>query len=318
MKLKTIYETAVSKGRREDMRPRSAVEQVLKDAGKEYRKAKGIDKKTFDRERLTNPYADTRILNGTGEEDIKTVLVGIDIGVQEILLADKLREKGMKIDLVISHHPSGRALTNLYRVMDIQPGLWEKMGFSKKVAEGLMKERMEEVARGLAPGNNTRARDAARLIGMPLMCIHTAADNCVAAYLQKMFDKKKPKKVKNIISILKAIPEYRYAMAESAGPFILAGEENADAGKVFIDMTGGTSGPDRVLPRLSQSGVGTIVGMHCKESAYKIVKSEYMNYVIAGHMASDNIGLNLVFDEVEKKGKLKVIECSGFNRVRRR
>jgi hypothetical protein len=201
--------------------------------------------------------------------------------------------------------------------MEIQPALWEKYGLSSEVAKGIMKDRMEEVARNLSAINHTQVQDAAGILGIPFMCIHTAADNCVAHYLQKKFDQKKPKKLKNVISLLKSIPEYRDAVHRGVGPHILIGEENKDAGKIFVDMTGGTSGPDKLLGRLSQSGVKTIVGMHCKESAFKTAKTEFINYVIAGHISSDNLGINLLLDEVEQKEKLNFIECSGFKRVRR-
>jgi len=316
MKLSTLYELVVKKGLKEDQRPKKAVEAVLKANKSDYRKAKGIDKQTFDKASLNNPYADTRILNGTGKEDLKTVMVGVDIGVSELLLADRLREKGTKIDLVISHHPSGLGLAGLHKVMGIQPGLWQKYGITKEIAEGIMKDRIEEVSRGVAPSNKTQAQDAAKLLGIPFMCTHTVADNCVSNYLQKIFDKKKPKTLKNIVNILKGIPEYKDAMKYGSGPFILIGSEKTNAGKVFVDMTGGTSGPDKMFSRISQAGVNTIIGMHCKESGFKTAKSEFLNYIIAGHIASDNLGMNLMFDEIEKKGKLKFVECSGFRRIR--
>ena len=150
------------------------------------------------------------------------------------------------------------------------------------------------------------------------MCIHTAADNCVARFLQTIFDKESPKKLKNVLNILKRMPEYKDAMKNSAGPFILIGKDDDPVGKIFVDMTGGSSGPDKMFSRLSQSGVDTVVGMHCKESARKIASSEFMKYVVAGHMASDNLGLNLLFDEIEKKERLNFIECSGFKRFRRK
>lgn len=318
MKLRKLYDEAVKKGMKEDLRPRSVVEETLKKAKKEYNKARGVDKMTFDRETLKNPYADTRILNGTGDEDIKTVMVGIDCGVPELLLADRLREKGVSVDLVISHHPSGLGLAGLHKVMEIQPSLWERVGFEHDAAHEIMKGRIAEVGRGVSGSNHTRAEDAARLLGIPFMCMHTVADNCVTAYLQKMLDKKKPKKLKNLLTILKSIPEYKKSMKDGAGPHILIGDDKKDAGKIFVDMTGGTSGPDKMFSRISQAGVKTIVGMHCKESSFKVASSEFLNYVIAGHISSDNIGLNLLFDAIEKKGKLNFIECSGFIRVRRK
>lgn len=332
MKLKEFYEMVIEKGMQEDQRPKKVVEGELKKAKQALKEAKGLEKEAFDMASLTNPYPDTSILTGSGKEEVKNVMVGIDIDVAEIILADRLRDKGMDIHLVVSHHPSGKALARLPKVMEIQPTLWEKYGLSQGIAESLMKPRIDEVSRGLSPANHTRAVDAARLLGIPFMCMHTAADNCVAHFLQKRFDKEKPKKLKNVLNSLKEIPEYKSATKLGAGPFILMAKEDAKlrkkypdsyqeetpAGKIFVDMTGGTSGPDKVFSRLSQSGVGTLVGMHCKESSYKVAKSEFISYIIAGHIASDSLGMNLLFDTIEKKEKLNFIECSGFQRVKRK
>jgi len=318
MKLKVLYDLAIKAAIKEDARPGKKIDEVIQREKKLYKSARGVDREYYDMDSLRHPYYDTRVLNGSGEEEIKNIMVGIDIDVSELILADRLRDKGYDIDLVVSHHPCGRAFAQLYKVMDIQPALWEKYGLAEEVASGIMKERIEEVARNLAPLNHNRAVDAARLLGMPFMCIHTAADNCVSSYLQGIFDREKPKKLKNVLNILKRLPEYKDAVKTGAGPLILIGKEGSAAGKIFVDMTGGTSGPDKMYSRLSQAGVKTFVGMHCKESARKEASSEFLNYVIAGHMASDNLGLNLLFDRVEKAERLNFIECSGFKRFRRK
>ncbi|MDD4013875.1 MAG: NGG1p interacting factor NIF3 [Candidatus Omnitrophica bacterium] len=318
MKLREIYETAVRTGFSKEMRPKSKVLEGLKRARKEFSRARGIDKTAFDKERIRHPYDDTRILFGDPDTEVHGVMVGIDIGVGEILLADRLREKGARIDLVISHHPSGRAIAGLGTVMTIQPAIWERFGVPGHVAEGIMKDRVGEVRRGISSGNLTQTADAARLLGVPLMCMHTAADNCVASYLQGIFDRERPRTLGKVVDVLKGMPEYREAMRSGTGPFILIGKEKDPAGKIFVDMTGGTSGPDKMFARLSASGVKTIVGMHCKETSFKVASSEFINYVIAGHISSDNLGMNLVFDVMEKKGRLDIVECSGFRRFRRK
>jgi len=317
MKIQQIYERAIKKAVKEDPRSKAVFEKDLKKVKSEFKKLKGIYREIFDRERLKNPYADSRILFGDPKTEVKNVLVGIDIDVQELLLAERLRDKGRDIDLVISHHPSGKAYAQLDKVLTLQPGIWEDLGFSEEIANGLMKGRMQEVARGIAPRNHTRAVDAARLLGIPFMCLHTAADNCVASYLTRVFKRQKPKKLTNVINILNRIPEYKYAMTMGSGPHILVGKDNSDAGKIFVDMTGGTSGPDRVLARLSHSGIKTIVGMHIKEPGFKAARSEFLNYVIAGHIASDTLGMNLLLDAVDPGGTLNIIGCSGFKRHRR-
>lgn len=297
MRIREIYEKAIKKAVKEDPRPWGAVKKDLK--------------------RSKHLYADSRILYGPGNKDVKNVLVGIDIEVQELLLADRLREKGVKIDLAISHHPAGRAYAQLDKVLPIQPGIWETLGFSKEVAEGVMKERMAEVARKISSQNHARAVDAAKLLNIPFMCLHTAADNCVTSFLQRQFDRRRPRKLGHVMRVFEKIPEYKHAMKTGVGPHILIGRKNNDAGKIFVDMTGGTNGPDKVFARLSQSGIKTIVAMHIKESGYKVAKCEFLNYVVAGHIASDNLGMNILFDAVDPKGKLRFIECSGFKRFRR-
>ena len=56
--------------------------------------------------------------------------------------------------------------------------------------------------------------------------------------------------------------------------------------------------------------------MHIPEKHLKEANKHHINVVIAGHMASDTLGMNLLLDAVEKAGqtKLSVIECSGLRR----
>ncbi len=180
------------------------------------------------------------------------------------------------------------------------------------------KERIAEVQRAVSPVNHFRSVDIARLLGIPYMCIHTPADNHVTDHLQKLFERKRPAKLSNVLSILKAIPEYADGLKKGAGPRILIGEPGKKAGKIFVDMTGGTEGSKRVFSRLSQAGIGTIIAMHLSEEHFKSAKIEHLNVIIAGHIASDTLGLNLLLDEIGKKEELNIIPCSGFVRVKRK
>ncbi|MFH0764388.1 MAG: NGG1p interacting factor NIF3 [Candidatus Omnitrophota bacterium] len=318
MKLIDIYKLAIRKGIEKDPRTRREINEELTRARKEFRKSKGADARAFDKERLTNPYADTRILYGDLDTNIRTIIVGIDMEGPEILTAARLNERESdRIDLVIAHHPEGVAWARFYDVMHLQEAMLKKLGISEEVARRLLKERIEEVGRAVAPANHARSVDIARLLDIPYMCIHTPADNHVASCLQRLFDRKKPKKLSQVVSILKGIPEYADGLRKNAGPRILIGEPNKSAGKVFVDMTGGTEGSKKVFGRLSQAGVGTIVAMHLGEDHFKHAKDEGMNVVIAGHIASDTLGLNLLLDGIEKIEKLNIIPCSGFIRVKR-
>jgi len=317
VKLIDIYTRAIKAGIENDPRGKHAVLQELDRRKKTLEETKPQKKDFFDLESLKNPYADSRILNGTGEEEISSILVGIDMDVGEILLADNLRAKGRSIDLLLSHHPSGKALANLYDVMQMQSDILNIFGVPINIAEALMDERIKEIERKLMPANHTRAVDAARLLQLPFICLHTPADNMVATYLQKLFDEKKPYLLSDVLDMLLDIPEYQSAARDVMGPKVFLGSKDRKAGKIFVDVTGGTEGAKDIFQSLTAKGVNTIVGMHMSEEHRKEAEKSHMNVIVAGHISSDTLGLNLLLDEITKDNSLEIIDCSGFRRVSR-
>jgi putative NIF3 family GTP cyclohydrolase 1 type 2 len=314
MKIKEIYELAIKLGKESDPREQGQIAKLLADQLKAFDEAKSEEKDEFDREKLSNPYSDTRILYGEPDKEVRRILVGIDIDGSEILLADRLRERGQAIDLVIAHHPEGKALANLHQVMHLQEDILHGLGISINVAESLLAGRISEVERGLLPLNHNRAVDFARILDIPLMCCHTPADNVVSMYLDKLFNDRKPETLGDIIKIIKEIPEYKQAVEIGAGPRIILGSKKRRAGKIFVDMTGGTSGSPDIYAKLSQAGVGTIVGMHMGDKHRKEAEKSHLNVVIAGHLASDSLGMNLILDKIVAQG-VEIVPCSGMIRI---
>jgi len=318
VRLGDIYKNAVDIGMKMDPRGKDKVKKELLRVKREYDGLNAKNKEFYDKERLVHPYSDTRILLGKKETEVKTMLVGIDIEVGEVLLADKLREKGQKVDLLLSHHPEGMALAGFFNVMYMQIDILNRIGVPVNIAESLMTERIKEVERRVLPSNHMRSVDAAQYFNLAFMTCHTPADNCVANYLQGLLDKKKPDTLGDVIDILMTIPEYREAAKQNASPKIIRGAASNKAGKIFVDMTGGTEGSKNIFGRLSQAGVSTLVAMHLSEEHFKKAKEERMNVIIAGHIASDNVGLNILLDSLEKKDKFKILPCSGFRRFSRK
>jgi len=268
------------------------------------------------RQRKGISYEDTAILYGKPSTQVKKILVGIDIEVGEILLADRLRQK-QGLDLVIAHHPEGRAWANFYEVMILQVDLLVKAGVKRSVAEKMLSERMSEVERRVLPNNHMRSVDVARILDIPFMCMHTPADNQVAKFLGNIFKKQKPKRLKDVVGLLNEIPEYKDASKNGTGPRVIAGSPNAFSGEILMEMTGGTEGPKEALGKLYKAGVRTLVSMHTSEEHFKKAKEFNLNVVIAGHISSDTLGLNLLLDKIEKEEKLSIISCSGFRRISR-
>lgn len=313
MNLGDIYRLAIEKGMESDLRGAERLERLLNAEKEKFEKLSEEQKKEFDRDRLFNPFHDTRILFGDENLEVKSALAGIDIEVEELLLADRLRSKNTPVDLVIAHHPEGKALANLYRVMHSQEDLYAGFGVPVNVAEGVMAGRIGEVRRGLMPRNHNRPVDAARVLGIPFMCVHSAADNNVAGFLQKLMDHREPETLKDIIDILKEIPEYRESAKNQSPPMVYAGKEKNRAGKVMVSMAGGTSGPEKIFESLARAGVGTVLMMHIPEKNRLEAEKHHVNVVVAGHMASDSLGMNLFLDELEERG-VGIRTCSGLLR----
>ncbi|WP_018249784.1 Nif3-like dinuclear metal center hexameric protein [Orenia marismortui] len=316
MKLEGVYQLAVEAGISVDPRAKEEVEKMLKKSKKKYEDMANNEKKYFDLAELKNPYSDTRILYGNEKKEIKRVLMGIDIDTSEVLVADRLIEKGTQIDAIIAHHPEGKALAALHEVMHMQEDILHSLGVPINVAEGILSKRISEVERGIMPINHNKACDTARIFDIPLMCVHTPADNLVVDFLQKKINKADIDTVGEVIELLKEIPEYQEASKLKAGPNIVVGSKDRRAGKVVVDMTGGTGGSKEAFSKLAQSGVGTLVCMHIGEEHRKKAEKNHINVIIAGHIASDSIGMNLFADKLVENG-VEVIPCSGLIRVKR-
>ena len=92
-------------------------------------------------------FPDSAILFGAPDLEINKIMVGIDIEVPELLLADHIRQKE-GLDLVIAHHPEGKAYAGLHEVMRLQIDLLTQAGVAQKTAAKLLQERMaEEIGR---------------------------------------------------------------------------------------------------------------------------------------------------------------------------
>lgn len=317
MKIGEIYRLAIEKGINQDPRSGETVMKLLEKEKKSYDDLKESEKKEFDQDKLFNPYGDTRLLYGEPEREVKRVLCGVDMETAEVLLADRLTSRGTKIDLIIAHHPEGKAMAALYQVMSLQEDVLAKFGVPINVAEGIMASRINEVKLGLMPLNHNRAVDTARLLDIPLMCIHTPADNHVNTFLQNLMDERQPETLDDVIKILKEIPEYAEAVQYNAGPVIVLGGKKNRAGKIMVDMTGGTSGSEDAYAKLAVAGVGTLIVMHIGEKHRKEAEKNHINVIIAGHMASDSLGLNLLLDQLAARG-IEIVPCAGLLRYERK
>jgi nucleotide-binding universal stress UspA family protein len=316
MKLRDIYHTCVEAGMDADPRPAEELARVLAAAGSAYEALDAEEKAFYDTDRLTNPYADTRIAAGDPDLEVRGLIAGIDMETSEVLLADRLREHGEPIDLIFAHHPEGPGFARLDEVLHMQADLWAAQGVGLGAAESLISKRASEVRRRFSSYNHYRAIQAAEALGFASMSCHTPADNSVQRFVQRALDEAVPVTLGDVVKTVRRIPEYDYAAKHGYGPEIVLGEAMHRPGRIVVDMTGGTEGPVDALDRLSAAGVDTLVGMHYGEEHRKRAEELHMNLVVAGHISSDTLGMNLVLDRIEPHGV--AVRCvSGMVRVRR-
>ena len=314
MKLEAFYKEIIKIGIENDPRGKTKIKEILKERKKNFEALTSEKKEFFDQESLFNPYTDSRIIAGDPQTDVRKILAGIDIDTSELLLAYTLNKNGEGIDLVLSHHPAGKALVTFYEVMDLQVDIFYAQGISLSTAENLLFQRKSEVERRISASNFARTEDSARLLGLNLISAHTPADNLAYKFVEEKFSREKPKNLDQIIDMLLEIEEYKEAAKKGNPPRIINGRPTSSVKKIHVEFTGGTEGPKEIYEKLANSGVDTIVSMHLSEEHYQSAKKANLNIVLAGHISSDSLGLNLLLDKLQEKFQFKVLTCSGFKR----
>lgn len=222
-------------------------------------------------------------------ENIKKVLIGIDMETPELLLA-----KELGFDCVVSHHPKAdNCVVDFAKVMDVQIDRMTQAGVPINKAQKALKKKQMSIDLVQHASNYDRVSSAARLLNMPYLNIHIPADliteSIVQTRLNNAFDTKPKTKLKDIIEELNS---WEYYQGKVAQPIIRVGSNNDYAGKIEVLMAGGTNGGVDVFKSYFEAGVGTIVAMHVPEDVKKaVIEQNIGNIIIAPHMPSDSIGL---------------------------
>jgi hypothetical protein len=320
MTLGNLYKEVVELGILADPRSDSQIKQFLKFRKKEWDKFTSKEKKILHDDWIWNPYDDTRIIYGDPKGKVKVAYVGIDIGTSELLLIDRLNEKRAAekkplIDLVVAHHPDGYALGGLANVMDdIHVEVLRQAGVPVNITEKLLANRIRDVNLSIHSANLERASTAAKLLDLPLMCTHTVSDNNAYQIIKRTVDKLKPYCLRDIVDGLMKLPIYK--KAESIYHRVVEiyiGSPESRAGKVMIGgFTGGTEGNPEVLEYVvNTAGVGTSIDMHMSSKHREMAEKYRLNSIVANHMASDSLGMQVIVDMMRKNG-IEVIPGSGY------
>jgi len=240
------------------------------------------------------PEDSTIYINGSG---IKKIFFGIDAGVPELWLAKKLG-----YDCVIAHHPvGGTAIINFHKVFQRHVQQMVAAGVPEEEAKKAVKKKLADLEVDGHSRNYGHAVDAARLLKMPYMNIHTPLDEIGRKVMAEKISKrlKGNSKVQDVVEALEELPEFKNATTDIK---IRVGKPDNPAGKVVVSHGAGTNGGYEIARTYFKHGIGTVVYIHVGLGDLEKLKAEGIgNLVVTGHIASDSVGINPFIRELEKQ-----------------
>jgi len=286
-------------------------------------------------EQVQKIYKDSRIHWADDlDKEINYIVGGIDINATDINYIHTLeKEEGREVDLMLAHHPTGGSLMSLTEVMPQQIQHYLDQGLSMNSVTKIFKTHCGKIDNSIIGMNYSREKIMSKGLKIPLINLHTQADNHVDEYYRRMLFNDSTKSVghcviKDGLATVEDvrlevcnIPENKYAIDEFGyHPKITSGCPDSLMDKTFVAMTGGTNPDSALLEKsLVKSGVSTVVGMHCGNDFLKIASKEPLTYLNTVHMPSDSLGMNLMFDNVLRlnDADVEVLGISGWHRIKR-
>src|SRR5438132_7910204 len=228
---------------------------------------------------------------------IRKVLVAIDVGVAELLLA-----RDLGCDAVIAHHPAGgRARLQGYKVFLRHIDQLREAGVPEDAAEEAIKPKLRALELQHHPDNYDQTPSAAKKLRMPLVSIHSPCDEIGRKMIQralKGLDENST--VRDVVSRIARFPEFRKAASKIE---VRLGSPKNKAGKIAISHAAYTNGGYEIARTYFQNGIDTLSYIHIAEPDLTRLATEASgSLIVLGHIASDWLGINALLRELEKKG----------------
>lgn len=239
-------------------------------------------------------------------KDIRKVLMCIDVEQSTIMLA-----KHLGYDAIIAHHPIGKAYIDFYKVLDRHVEFMLNAGIARGVAEEAVKELKERVMLRAHTSIYTHVTSFAEKVGMPLLNIHLPCDELMRRAILKSLEAGRVERVRDIASSVEQLDEFKKADTRVK---VVHGDEDTRVNRYMLVVAAGTNGGYSVAKAYFDHGYDTVIYLHISPEDLARVKSSNLNgnLVILGHLAGDSLGMNMLADELTRKGlqvdKLGIIE----------
>lgn len=267
-----------------------------------------------------NVYPDSGIVTVRSLLDpVKTVVMGIDIGVEEVLiLLEWAKQKGKTIDAFIGHHPEGRLQASFPHIIYTHEATLAAHGVDVRSIRDKYEDLVNELRRDVLSDNFAQTHDSLRFLGVNYLCFHTPTDNLGARFVEAELNKAEPKTLSDVCDALLRIHEYiYYEGVNDVVPLVVSGRGADPVGRYTLtEFTGGEEGPVESFVEMKKQGVDTVICMHMTDEGLKKCQEIGLNVISTGHVSSDSVGFNLFGDTLERRG-IEIIPVSGFIRVSR-
>ena len=243
--------------------------------------------------------------------NLRRVMMGVDIGAPELLLARQLG-----VDGVVAHHPAGGAAElGFPRVLTRGIELMVEAGVPADAARDVIQPLVARSLLRAQASNHDHAPSVARLLGMPFLNVHLPLDEVgrrimVETIAAQTAARGRDPLVEDVVAALRTIPEIRDAQTRVMVP---VGRLDRPAGRVAVYHGAGTNGGVPVARALFASGAGTVVYIHLNPDDADRIKAleNHGSVVVAGHIAADLIGINRYVAVLEGRG-VEVVRMSGL------
>lgn len=268
----------------------------------------GIMQIALDLVGFTSVPADSAIL--VEGENLRRVLFGLDVGPAEIILA-----KQLGLDAAVAHHPNP-AVQTYPAILDKHVEQMVAAGVPADEARAAVAPLKEALSLAYHAGNYGQTLSAARLVGLPYLNVHNPLDELGRRIMDRSVQKAvlaagSRAQVKDVVAGLMDLPEFQAAPTR---PLVALGDPLAPAGRVVVSHGAGTNGRAPVALAYFRHGVDTIIYIHLDYSELLKLRADAprrASLIVAGHLASDLVGINPFVHALEERG-LEVVRASGL------
>ncbi|HET9014653.1 MAG TPA: hypothetical protein VFN57_03600 [Thermomicrobiaceae bacterium] len=242
--------------------------------------------------------------------DLQRVMMGIDIGAGDLMLARQLG-----VDGVIAHHPAGGTATlNFPEVLTRHVELLVEHGVPAAAARDAIQGMLTRALLRAQTANFDHIPSVARLLAMPFLNLHLPLDEIGRRVMEDVIRERteplgESARVQDAIDALMTLPEFANAPTRIMVP---VGAVDEPLGKFAVVHGAGTNGGYPVARAYFQHGTRTVLYIHvAPDEAERLRRDGGGNLIVSGHIASDLVGINRFVTELEERG-VEVVRMSGL------